>query len=46
MLSLAPRIGGLTEQKWSPLLPIFVDNLQRFVSGEPLRNVVDKELGY
>ena len=43
---ISPRIGGLTEQKWSPLLPIFVDNLNRFVAGEPLRNVVDKELGY
>ena len=43
---ISPRIGGLTEQKWSPLLPIFVDNLKRFVAGEPLRNLVDKELGY
>jgi phosphoglycerate dehydrogenase-like enzyme len=43
---LSPRIGGLTEQKWSPLLPIFVDNLKRFVAGEPLRNVVNKDLGY
>ena len=43
---ISPRIGGLTEQKWSPLLPIFVDNLKRFVAGEPLRNVVNKELGY
>jgi phosphoglycerate dehydrogenase-like enzyme len=43
---ISPRIGGLTEQKWEPLLPIFVDNLKRFLSGEPLRNLVDKELGY
>src|SRR5947207_441816 len=43
---ISPRIGGLTAQKWSLLLPIFVDNLKRFVTGEPLRNVVDKELGY
>jgi phosphoglycerate dehydrogenase-like enzyme len=43
---ISPRIGGLTEQKWPPLLPIFVDNLNRFIAGEPLRNVVDKELGY
>jgi phosphoglycerate dehydrogenase-like enzyme len=43
---ISPRIGGLTEQKWEPLLPIFVDNLKRFLSGEPLRNMVDKELGY
>jgi phosphoglycerate dehydrogenase-like enzyme len=25
---------------------IFVDNLKRFVAGEPLRNVVDKQAGY
>jgi phosphoglycerate dehydrogenase-like enzyme len=25
---------------------IFVDNLQRYVAGRPLRNVVDKQLGY
>jgi phosphoglycerate dehydrogenase-like enzyme len=43
---ISPRIGGLTEQKWAPLLPIFVDNLKRFLAGEPLRNAVDKELGY
>jgi phosphoglycerate dehydrogenase-like enzyme len=43
---ITPRIGGLTEQKWKPLLPIFVDNLKRFLAGEPLQNLVDKELGY
>ena len=43
---ISPRIGGLTEQKWAPLLPIFVDNLKRFVAGEPLRNLVNKDLGY
>jgi phosphoglycerate dehydrogenase-like enzyme len=43
---ISPRIGGLTEQKWAPLLPIFIDNLRRFVAGEPLRNLVDKEWGY
>jgi hypothetical protein len=29
-----------------PLLPIFIDNLKRFVAGEPLRNVADRDLGY
>ena len=43
---VSPRIGGLTEEKWPPLLPIFIDNLKRFVAGKPLHNVVDKELGY
>lgn len=27
-------------------MPIFLDNLGRYVAGEPLRNVVDKQLGY
>ena len=43
---ISPRIGGLTEEKWSPLLPIFAENLKRFVAGEPLLNLVDKDLGY
>jgi len=43
---ISPRIGGLTEEKWSPLLPIFVENLKRFVAGKPLLNVVNKQLGY
>ena len=43
---ISARIGGIPTQKWSQLLPIFIDNLKRFLAGEPLRNVVDKELGY
>jgi phosphoglycerate dehydrogenase-like enzyme len=43
---ISPRIGGLTAQKWPLLMPIFIDNLKRFIAGEPLRNVVDKQLGY
>jgi phosphoglycerate dehydrogenase-like enzyme len=43
---ITPRIAGITSQKWPALLPIFVDNLQRFLAGQPLHNVVDKELGY
>jgi phosphoglycerate dehydrogenase-like enzyme len=43
---ITPRIAGITSQKWPVLLPIFQENLRRFVAGEPLRNLVDKELGY
>jgi phosphoglycerate dehydrogenase-like enzyme len=43
---ITPRIGGVPSQKWPSLLPIFVDNLKRFLAGKPLRNVVNKELGY
>ena len=43
---ISPRIAGITSEKWRPLLPIFRENLRRFVAGEQLRNAVDKELGY
>ena len=43
---ITPRIAGITSQKWTALLPIFSENLQRFIAGEPLQNLVDKELGY
>jgi phosphoglycerate dehydrogenase-like enzyme len=43
---ITPRIAGITSQKWPALLPIFTDNLQRFLAGQPLQNLVDKELGY
>jgi phosphoglycerate dehydrogenase-like enzyme len=43
---ITPRIAGITSEKWPALLPIFRENLKRFVADEPLRNVVDKELGY
>lgn len=43
---ITPRIAGISSQKWPALLPIFRENLRRFIAGEPLRNLVDKELGY
>jgi phosphoglycerate dehydrogenase-like enzyme len=43
---ISARAAGATAQKWELLLPIFADNLKRFIEGSPLRNVVDKELGY
>ena len=43
---ITPRIAGITSQKWPALLPIFSENLRRFIAGEPLQNLVDKELGY
>jgi phosphoglycerate dehydrogenase-like enzyme len=43
---ITPRIAGITSQKWPAVLPVFRDNLRRFITGEPLRNVVNKELGY
>jgi phosphoglycerate dehydrogenase-like enzyme len=43
---ITARIAGAAAQKWDLVLPIFSDNLRRFLAGESLRNVVDKERGY
>ena len=43
---ITPRIAGITSQKWPALLPVFADNLKRFIAGKPLNNLVDKNLGY
>ena len=43
---ITPRISGITSEKWPVLLPIFRENLRRFLADEPLCNVVDKDLGY
>jgi phosphoglycerate dehydrogenase-like enzyme len=43
---VTPRIAGLKSVKWPALLPIFRENLRRFLAGKGLRNLVNKELGY
>ena len=43
---ITPRIAGITSQKWPAVLPVFKENLRRFLAAEPLINLVDKELGY
>jgi phosphoglycerate dehydrogenase-like enzyme len=43
---LTPHVSGYLRGYFPGVLAIFADNLARFVAGEPLRNVVDKQLGY
>jgi phosphoglycerate dehydrogenase-like enzyme len=43
---VSPHRAGDHEGWESDVVALFVDNLRRFVAGEPLRNVVDLELGY
>ena len=38
--------AGITPLYFERAMAIFLDNLRRYSRGEPLRNVVDKELGY
>jgi len=42
---ITPHYAGATPYYVDRLLDIFIENLKRFQSGEPLINVVDKQLG-
>jgi phosphoglycerate dehydrogenase-like enzyme len=43
---VSPHRAGDHEGWERDVVALFVDNLRRFVAGQPLRNVVDVELGY
>jgi phosphoglycerate dehydrogenase-like enzyme len=43
---ITPHIAGLTEQMWERHYATFTENLQRFMNGDPLLWVVDKQTGY
>jgi phosphoglycerate dehydrogenase-like enzyme len=45
-LVLTPHVSGYTPGYFDKMLALFEDNLGRYLGGEPLRNVVDKRLGY
>jgi phosphoglycerate dehydrogenase-like enzyme len=44
---ITPHVAGVaSDRHWLRVLRQFADNLERFLRGQPLRNVVDKRLGY
>ena len=43
---LTPHVAGFFDQYWRDVIDLFSDNLRRYESGRPLRNVVDKTAGY
>lgn len=43
---LTPHISGLGTRYWERAIELFADNLERWVEGRPLRNLIDKERGY
>jgi len=43
---VTPHIAGLSEMYWSRLTDLFCQNLKRYLDGESLINIVDKEKGY
>ena len=43
---LTCHYSGLTPRYFERAVKIFLDNLQRYKDGQPLHNIVDKQLGY
>ena len=43
---ITPHVSGYLPDFFARAFTIFLDNLERFQGGRPLRNVVDKRLGY
>ena len=45
-LLITPHTSAYTHAFWDRELGLLLDNIQRYVAGRPLRNVVDKRAGY
>jgi phosphoglycerate dehydrogenase-like enzyme len=43
---ITPHVAGQSDRIGERWTRLFRDNIVRFVTGQPLRNVVDKQLGY
>jgi phosphoglycerate dehydrogenase-like enzyme len=43
---ITPHIAGLTDRMWERHYEAYTENLRRFLTGEPLLWVVDKQRGY
>jgi len=43
---VTPHVAGFREDYWAAAVDLFAANLERFLAGEPVANVVDKQAGY
>lgn len=43
---ITPHVAGVSGRFWERETELLVDNVGRYLRGEPLRNVVDKDRGY
>lgn len=43
---ITPHVGAQSKRRIDDATDLFCDNLQRFRNGRPLRNLIDKELGF
>lgn len=45
-LIITPHVGGQRASRIDDMTDLFCENIRRFRAGEPLRNHIDKQLGY
>jgi phosphoglycerate dehydrogenase-like enzyme len=45
-VQIAPHLAGVSDTLWPDLIARFAENLGRYLAGEPLLGVVDRERGY
>ena len=45
-LVITPHVGGQSARRIDAMTDFFCDNLRRYQEGQPLRNLVDKRLGF
>lgn len=45
-LLVTPHVSGTSHRYWRRQTDLILDNIRRYLAGEPLRNTVDKEAGY
>ena len=43
---ITPHVSGITPRFWEREATLILDNIARYLSSQPLRNVVDKQAGY
>jgi phosphoglycerate dehydrogenase-like enzyme len=43
---ITPHTSAFRSDYWPAAVDLFIENLDRYLGGDPLRNVVDKEAGY
>jgi len=43
---ITPHSSGFRASHWDDVTALFAENLRRYISGQPLKNVVDAAAGY
>ncbi|MGE0610258.1 MAG: NAD(P)-dependent oxidoreductase, partial [Pirellulales bacterium] len=43
---ITPHVAGQSARRIDDMTDFFCDNLRRYLAGQPLKNLVDKQLGF